>query len=252
MLCAYPDILQDVAPDLEAVFAQLYDSLGVVARKIMHQYLPQPELDLLIPPALTLFSGRLFSRPEAARQPAVFLELIQIGSAFHDLKAWGPSASEQLLILAGDYMYSHLFNQLGKDDCLFLLERLASLIACMNEGSTVWEQLGKKIKDVKIDYIIDGLKKQYGIIFGEGCAMGALFSGASSGSEHLLYSFGSELGVAYGLQINGLSQEFGQYWIDSALQQLLDLPDVPARERLATFARSIINDPGSEGTYAVS
>lgn len=252
MLQEFPSLFEPVKNELETVFEKLNEILQPIAKLLLDQaFLPTNHLDCVLCPGLVLSVAHLFGKARAAILPALFGELIYLATTIHNLPSWKNHKAKQLLILTGDYLYGHLFFLLCKSNCLFLLERLARLITEMNEGFVLWENLTKNSSDLDYHLVLESLKKQDGIFFGEACALGAFFAGANEEEQQSLYQFGVDFGIAYGVKKFGM----GSYWfflhLDQALNFLSDLPVLKGKERLEKITRSIILPSAVKGYRTV-
>lgn len=194
---AFPSLLQPVAVELDEVLNRLRDILSPLARFLVQEFLQQ-ENDLLVPPGLVLLSASIYNNKKSAVLPALFTLLVNIGSHFHDITNLREGKEKQLLILTGDYICAHLFQLLCETKCFFLLEKFARLISVMNEGNTILETIKVSPQENAYSSIIEGIRRRYGVFFGECCSLGGLFGGGTEEEREELYRFGVEFGINYG------------------------------------------------------
>jgi len=236
----FPPSFQAVQSELEIVFEKLEVFLQPQAKSLLHQLLPRSDLDRVVPPGLVLLGARLFAKTGAAILPALFVELVYLATNLHNLPPWKKREESQISILFGDYLFGHLFFLLCESNCLFLLERLARLIREMNEGFALWKMGRQKGRELNRDDILEVLRKQYGIFFGESCALGCLFAGGDKENQLLIQQFGVELGIAYGAKKIGLEPSLFLFHLNRALASLVSLPVTAGKEELEKAAREIV------------
>ncbi|MFY9141003.1 MAG: class 1 isoprenoid biosynthesis enzyme [Thermacetogeniaceae bacterium] len=227
-----------VAGDLRFVMECLEKELRPVGRLLLKQLYRPADHEFLIPPALVIFSGYLFSREIKHYSPAVYMALVYLGTMFHN-RASVKDKNQQLYILTGDFLFSHLLKLLNDSQHLFLLERFADLITTMNEGFSIMEELRMEGEHPGREELIEIMRKQYGVFYGECCALGGLFAGGTEKEQSLLMEFGKYLGTAYGLKKMGIYFQPQQIMKDGWLT-LSQLPASEARNELENFARGII------------
>ncbi|MGB9792430.1 MAG: hypothetical protein ACPLTR_07640 [Thermacetogeniaceae bacterium] len=193
-------LMQSVGVELEEVVNKLKEKLSPIANPLLEVL---QEDELLIPPGLVLLSASVFNNRKKGILPALFTLLVNIGSYLHSATHSKKGREKQLIVLAGDYVCAHLFQLLCETGCFFLLERFARLISVMNEGSAVLETLKRDVLPQQNDVcpaLMDGIRRRYGVFFGECCSLGCLFAGGTEEEQQKLYSFGVKLGVSYGAQ----------------------------------------------------
>lgn len=235
-----PPIWQPVEQELQVVFTRLETALRPAGRSLLKQLMRPSDYEFLLPPGLVLFSGNLFSKGRDQYLPAVFMELIYLGTRFHNLAGHLRCKEQQMFILTGDFLYSHLLYLLDKSQHLFLLGKFATLVTAMNEGFSSQEGYRLKKAEPGTYEISEWLHKQYGIFYGESCALGSLFAGSSKKEQSLLREFGTAFGIAYGLHMNGYTLLSADEFLDKGLRTLSLLPDSQSRRELESFARGVI------------
>ena len=232
-------IWKPVAGELRFVIGCLEKALRPVGRLLLKKLYRPTDHEYLIPPGLVIFSEHLFSREVKHYSPAVYMGLVYLGTMFHK---WASlkDKNQRLYILTGDFLFSHLLQLLKDSQHLFLLERFAELIRTMNEGFSAVEELRMQGADPGWEELIEIMRKQYGVFFGECCALGGLFTGCTEKEQLLLMEFGTSLGIAYGLKKRDISFQPNQI-IEDGLLALSQLPVSEARNELENFARGIID-----------
>ncbi|AFV11752.1 octaprenyl-diphosphate synthase [Thermacetogenium phaeum DSM 12270] len=230
--------------NLVNVIAELEGSLRLKEFPLLKKFLPAVEVDHLVPPALVLFSSRLFREKNRAELPALFMAIIQMGTLFHNQAGEKGGQEQQLLILTGDYLLSSLFHLLCEKQCLFLLERFADLITVMSEGYACREEGKHQQLQRKEGEFVAWLRKQYGAFYGECCALGCLFAGGTPEEQSLMRRFGILLGIAHGAYLAGCkSSSWAVGVLEEALSVLLGLPATAERNELVSFSRGIVQCP---------
>lgn len=240
MLVAFPPGASSVQNELETVFAGLALHLKDDARTLLDAYLPRLGVDAGVPPALVLFSARLFNGADRAILPAMFLMLIHLGMALHGLPQRFQDRDRQLAILEGDYLYAHLFFLLCQTDCLHLLERLSRLIREMNEGSVMRRFPKRQDLPGEDANMIEAFGKQYGRFFAECCELGGLFAGSHQDEALLLRRFGHEFGIACGMKEAGWDTDIYTPILVRALDNLGALRPAAAKSEMEEFARGLV------------
>jgi len=233
----FPPLLQPIALELNNVLNKLEEILSPLAKSLLLQELPPRENDLLVPPGLVLLSASLFNKKERAILPALFILLVHIGSLLHNIPDRKKGKEKQLLILTGDYIYGHLFQLLCETDCFPLLERFARLISVMNEGNTILET-ARQSSGENIQAVVEGLRRQHGVFFGECCALGCLFAGGTEEEQERLYRFGVEFGIAYGAKKYGL-----------APFNFNSLPNFADNTALEMYTQELISSPTTQEVF---
>lgn len=197
----FPPLMQLIGVELDEVVSRLKEKLSPLAgfweEGLLH------EEELLIPPGLVLLTAYVFNNKERGILPALFTLLVNVGSYLHSATHLREGRERQLAVLAGDYVCAHLFQLLCESGCFFLLERFARLISVMSEGSAVLEMLKREDSTMQGDVcaaLMDGIRRRYGIFFGECCSLGCLFAGGTKEEQQRLHSFGVKLGISYGVQ----------------------------------------------------
>lgn len=232
-------IWKPVAGELRFVMGCLEKALRPVGRLLLKQLYKPADHEYLIPPGLVIFSGHLFSREIKHYSPAVYMVLVYLGTMFHK-RAGLKGKNQQLYILTGDFLFSHLLQLINNSEHLFLLERLAGLITTMNEGFSIMEELRMQGANPSEEQLVEIMRKQYGVFYGECCALGGLFTGGTEKEQTLLMKFGTSLGISYGLKKIDISFRPNQI-IEDGLMALSQLPVSEARNELENFARGIID-----------
>jgi len=232
-------IWKPVARELRFVMGCLEEALRPAGRLLLKKLHQPADHEYLIPPGLVILSGNLFSREIKHYSPAVYMALVYLGTMFHN-RASFKDKNQQLYILTGDFLFSHLLKLINDSQHLFLLERFAELITTMNEGFSTMEELRMKGDSPSEEELIEIMRKQYGVFYGECCALGGLFTGGTEKEQLLLMEFGKSLGIAYGLKKMGISYR-PQQIMKEGLLALYQLPASEARSELENFARGIID-----------
>lgn len=232
-------IWKPVAGELRFVMGRLEKALRPVGKLLLKQLHRTTDHEYLIPPGLVIFSGRIFSREIKHYSPAVYMALVYLGTMFHK-RASLKGKNQQLYILTGDFLFSHLLQLINNSQHLFLLERFAGLITTMNEGFSIMEEIRLKGANPSEEELIEIMRKQYGVFYGECCALGGLFTGCTEKEQTLLMEFGTSLGIAYGVKKIDMTFQ-PQQIIKDGLRALSQLPVSEARSELENFARGIID-----------
>ncbi|MFW0966977.1 MAG: polyprenyl synthetase family protein [Thermacetogeniaceae bacterium] len=237
------NIWKPVAGDLRFVMGCLEEALRPAGRLLLKQLHRPADHEYMIPPGLVIFSGHLFSREIKHYSPAVYMALVYLGTMFHN-RASLKDKNQQLYILTGDFLFSHLLQLVNNSQHLFLLERFADLITTMNEGFSIMEELRMKGDSPDREELIEIMRKQYGVFYGECCALGGLFTGCTEKEQLLLMEFGTSLGIAYGVKKTDISFQPHQI-MKKGLLALSQLPVSEARSELENFARGTLelSDP---------
>lgn len=197
----FPPLLHLIENEIDEVMSRLKEKLLPLEGFLGEDLLQQEEL--LIPPGLVLLTAHVYNNKEKGILPAFFTLLINVSSCLHNATHAREGRERQLMVLAGDYVCAYLFQLLCESGCFFLLERFARLISVMNEGSAVLEMLKRGDLPLQSDVsaaLIDGVRRRYGVFFGECCSLGGLFAGGKEEEQERLYSFGVKLGISYGIQ----------------------------------------------------
>lgn len=241
MSSLFPDYWRPIQQELESVIVEQGARLRFAELSQLNRMIPPFGLDFLVPPALVLFSSRLFPEKKKIELAVIFMEIIHMGTILHNLAGRRKGREQQLLILTGDYLLSRLFHLLCESHCLFLLERLAVLITEMNEGFACQEEGKRKNSEPSRDEVLVWLRKQYGAFYGECCALGCLFAGGKPEEQSLMREFGVFLGIAHGVLKSGCESSWRYDYLEKALSVLSTLPESTGRDDLASFARGIVN-----------
>lgn len=239
-----PSTWRPIEPDLGEVFSLLERALRPTGRHLLKQLIQPSDDEYLLSPGLVLYSGCLFSKSnEQQYLLALFMELTYLGVEFHNRAGdLGLRKEKQMLILTGDFLSSHLFYLINKYKQQFLLETFALLITTMSEGFAIREAY--KIKNKESDKIEskEWLYKQYGVFYGEACALGGQFSGASKQEQLLLREFGTAFGIAYGAYKNQCSLLSADEYLDKGLDMLSLLPDSQKRCEMISFVQGVFSN----------
>lgn len=210
-----PDLLEPVAAEMQAVFEKLEQTVGSLANNLLDRYLPCFDWELLLPPGLTLFSGAALGRNREVVLPALMMLMMQLGNRLHHLAVKHHGKDRQMLILAGDYLDSHLYQMICDTGCYHLLGRISGVMAAVNFGNVFWERISEFQRTE--EQLREGLRQRYGELLGESCALGALFAGAGPGEQEELQQMGQEFGIALGAMAKNLKLSlastsfFGKY-----------------------------------------
>lgn len=240
-----PAVWKPVEQELHTVFMRLGAVLRPVGRSILKELMQRSfDNEFLLPPGLTLFSGRPFPKGRDQYLPAVTMELLYLAARNHNIAGRIKGKEQQSFVLAGDLLYSHLIDLLVKSPHIFLLENISLLITAMNEGFSSEE--GCRLKGAKPGKKEAGefIRKQYGVFYGESCFLGSLFAGANEKEQSLMREFGAAFGMAYGLRRKGYDLPSADDFLDKGLAALSLLPDSQGREDLKSFVLGIIAGNG--------
>ncbi len=258
----YPDSWLPIQAELATVFSKMRECLRPDGEKLLNRYWPRSGVDQAAPSAFVIFSARLFQNQEAAVLPAFFLMLVHLAMTFHNISPQIRGRDRQLVILEGDYLYASLFYQLYKNECLFLLQRLAQLIMEMNEGSVMQRlqepearstgaaplprvrQAGTRQYLSEHDpLIVEILTKRYGRFFAECGELGGYFAGRQGHEIAMLGQLGMKFGIAYGAKNAGFKPELGLAAMEQSLKILKQIPDVVDRDEMEFFIRELLKAP---------
>lgn len=243
-----PAIFNPINEELKTVFNKLESLLHPNAKALI-QKLNFLGYEWAIPPSLTLLSARLYSKTEFAIMPALFMELIYLATTLHHLPQHKKNCDSSLMILGGDYLYSHLFYLLCKFNCFSLSERLSRLISEMMEGlvqKTSLQQTSKLTEE-----FLYSIKKQYGNFFGEACALGCLFAEGDEQNQKVIYKFGYNLGIAYGIKESYADLTASYFYLEQAINSLSPFSDSEEGDLLEKIACGIVLYPLENENYAV-
>lgn len=241
-----PSCWQPVERELKITVVQLEEILRPTGRSLLKQLLPPLDFEFLLSPALVLFCEHLFAK-EGKYLPAVFMELIFLGTRFLNLAGQLKDKTQQLYTLTGDLLFSHLYHLLWESEQLSLLEGFATLITVMNEGFAKKEEFRLKGYLPGEEEIHQWLYKQFGFFYGESCALGSRFAGGSDSEQSILKEFGIDFGIAFGAKRNGCSFSLVEKSLEKGLISLSLLPESQGRRDLEFFARGIIAVPCKAG-----
>ena len=234
-----PPLWHPIEQELRVVFGRLVASLRPAGRLLLKELMQPSDYEYLLPPGLVLFSGRIFSKERDQYLPAVFMELVYLGTKFLNLAGDLRGKEQQMFILTGDYLCSHLFHLLYETEKLFLLERFSALITAMNEGFSSEEKHRLKRSKPGKTEIKEWLHKQYGVFYGESCALGGLFAGCDKREHSLLKEFGTAFGIAYGIHKKGYNLLSADEFLEKGFQVLSLLPYSQSRRELVVFAQRV-------------
>lgn len=240
-----PSIWQPIEQELELVFRRLESTLRPAIRSLLKQLMRPADYEFLFPAGMVLFSGHLFAKRESLYLPAVFMELIYLGTMFNNMAGHHSSKEQQMYVLTGDYLYSHLFRLLYESESLFLLEKFSALVTTMNEGLSSEERYRLEKAELGIKEVEELLHKQYGFFYGESCALGGLFAGSTAYKQLLLREFGTAFGIAYGVHKKGYSLLPAHEILEKGLRKLSLLPESQGRSELEAYARGAISNSES-------
>lgn len=234
-----------IEQELQTIFEQLEAALRPLGRSLLKELMQQlPDYEFLFPPGLVCFSGHLFSQGRDQYLPALFMELLYLGTRYHNMAGHLKSKEQQMFVLTGDFLYSHLFYLLDKSQNLFLLDNFSRLIIAMNEGFASEE--GYRLKKTKPDKkeIREWLYKQYGVFYGESCFLGSLFARSSKKEQLIMKEFGTAFGIAYGIHKKGYSSLSADEFMEKGFSALSLLPDSQGKKELESFVLGIIESGG--------
>jgi hypothetical protein len=246
-----PAIWRPIEQDLREVFSLLERSLRPTGRHLLKQLLNPSDNEYLLSPGLVLCSGCLFSKNKELYLLAVFMELTYLGVQFHNRAGdLGQRKEKQMLVLTGDFLSSHLFYLINQYKQQFLLETFALLITTMSEGFAIREAYKIKNKEPDKNESKEWLYKQYGVFYGESCALGGQFSGASEQEQLLLRDFGTVFGIAYGAYKNQCSLLSADEYFDKGLELLSLLPDSQKKFEMISFVQGVFSNNSEKESSA--
>ncbi|HHV35670.1 MAG TPA: hypothetical protein GXX59_08860 [Syntrophomonadaceae bacterium] len=235
-----PPLWHPIERELRVVFKKLEATLRPEGRSLLKQLMQPLDYEFLLPPGMVLFSGHLFSKRGDQHLPAIFMELTYLGTKFLNLAGQLSCKEQQMFVLTGDYLCSHLFHLIYESENIFLLEKFSALITTMNEGFSRQEGYRLKRTEPGKNEIKEYLYKQYGVFYGESCALGGVFAGSSKKEQLLLKEFGTAFGIAYGVHKKGYSCLSADEFLEEGFQALSLLPNSLSRRELEFFARRVI------------
>jgi len=236
-------ILQLIREDLENVYSLIEKELsGKVSQGGNFASLECSSADMIIRPALVILSSRIYDGdPGKTAVLAGAFQLAYMASRMHgsisedgsDLTRHGPAMRDevQLPILMGDYLYSKAYMILFEAGITGMLGVLAEIICQVNEGGILRKKLGghKPVPQMFREII----RKETGEFFGGCCRLGACLAGAPEEDQESMRLFGQNLGMAYGLQEQGVSFEQTAVYTEKALKYLTPVPDRPEKKVLS-------------------
>lgn len=235
-----PSIWMPIERDLREVFSWLERDLRSTGCHLLKQLLNLSDDEYLLPPGLVLYSAGLFSQNDQQYLPALLMELAYLGMEFHERAGKLELRKEkQMLILTGDFLFSHLFYLVNKYKQRFLLETFAGLITAMSEGLALREAYKIRKKDPNKKESEEWLYKQYGVFYGEACSLGGFFAGAATQDQALLREFGTAFGIAYGAYVNQCGLLSVDEYLDQGFGKLAQLSNSSERYGLLSFVQGV-------------
>lgn len=203
-------VLNTIAQELQLVNAKIGKYFQVRSGYLGEfAHLELDRTDQILRPACVLsVAGHFKCKGSQAVAMAAIIQLIFLADRIHSAvpedeepgksEITDPRDSSQLPVLVGDYLYGRFFTTLSEEDILEYLEPLARMICVINEGGI---QRSKAVHqgDHSQQSLVRIIEKESGLFMAESCRISASMGGATPDQEKLLWDFGFNLGMAYGV-----------------------------------------------------
>lgn len=200
-----------------------------------------------IRPALVLLSSRIYGG-EAVKAAALasVIQFIYMASKVHRGVSEidsdfirgdsDPRDGSQFPVLVGDYLYGKFFTFLCDAELISLLEPLARIICDIQEGC-----ISKKLLtgQSSTDDILEVVRKETSGLFAGCCSFGARLAGAEEKEQEIMWQFGRNLGMAYGIIEHGMYRHYAEHHIKEALGHLAGIPNHPDKTLLESIVGSL-------------
>ncbi|MEG6617597.1 polyprenyl synthetase family protein [Peptococcaceae bacterium 1198_IL3148] len=217
--------LQTIQHELSLVDARINKELMI--RKSGHAgqfaHLEFSRLDSIIRPALTILVGKMFSfEKNKLVTLASILQLIYMSSQIHaNVTESNQEVNDvrdgcQLPVLVGDYLFGKFFTHLSDHDMLEYLIPLAEIICRVNEGATLRNQHSKINVNTSQELLYNIIKMETAELFAGCTSLGAKISGAVEADIKIMYEFGLNFGLGFGLLEQGVSYEYVEKYFSQA------------------------------------
>lgn len=213
-----------------------------------YSHLEFSHINQVIRPALVILSSRLFGgNQEKTISLASIMQFIYMAFQIH--KGVGekdsdysretgsdPRDGSQFPVLVGDYLYGKFFTFLCDASLTTLLSPLAEIICHINESGLLKKKVcGHTLSSPLMREVV---QKETAELFAGCCRLGARLAGARPEEQEALGRFGLNLGMAFGLLEQEAAFEYSSSYLKSALSELFQLRDHPARDSLIGLALS--------------
>jgi len=190
--------------------------------------------DMNLRPGIVISAGSMFG-PVSGRLVALaaVLQFIFMASRVHSKVKEGSSSKErpvdsrsgyQYPVLVGDYLYGKFFTTLCEFGIVCYLKDLAELICQINKsGIHALRNPGMELTDRQL--YMEVVQGETARLFACGAYLGADLTGAGEKHKSILYNFGLNLGMAYGLLERGATPGQVKEHLTMAEINLHQLPD---------------------------
>ncbi|MDD4766642.1 MAG: polyprenyl synthetase family protein [Desulfotomaculaceae bacterium] len=204
--------------------------------------------DKVIRPALVILSSRLYGYTgEKALHLACVFQFTHMASIAHKFipekdtdyirEDSDPRDGSQLPILVGDYFYGKTFAFLYNTGLSNFMGSIAEIICRIHEGGILKNRM--KVNNPASQAYREVVRKETAELFA-GCAvMGARLAGASVEQQESMRCLGINIGMASGIMERGATVKFAAAYLEEALANLRDVPDLEERYILEQIIKNL-------------
>ncbi|NPV26341.1 MAG: hypothetical protein HPY81_02555 [Firmicutes bacterium] len=210
---------------------------------------------LLVLPALVILSARAYgyTHPRVTCMAGVVQMMFLAASIHNEVPDDGERLNgdplvadrerSQFSVLIGDYIYGKVLRLLCEADCVEMLPWLAGVICEMNEAAMVRLQ-AEKTGRINLEIQLEILRREFAVLFGAACRIGAILAGAADEQILNLIRVGENLGMVLGIRERQLDGQLLAQYIEEARRGITQVTSDWGREMLEAGLKILASPRG--------